>query len=45
MNPWCTIGGVATSVCQTSELIMLVFNIIPIFNPSFLKIKLNIKAR
>lgn len=24
MNPWCTIGGVASSVCQTSELIMLV---------------------
>ncbi len=22
MNPWCTIGGVASSVCQTSELIM-----------------------
>lgn len=22
MNPWCTIGGVATAVCQTSELIM-----------------------
>lgn len=22
MNPWCTIGGVATSVCQSSELIM-----------------------
>ena len=23
MNPWCTIGGVATSVCQPTDLIML----------------------
>ena len=22
MNPWCTIGGVATTVCQPNELIM-----------------------
>ena len=22
MNPWCTIGGVATTVCQSNDLIM-----------------------
>ena len=22
MNPWCTIGGVATTVCQPNEFIM-----------------------
>ena len=24
MNPWCTVGGVATTVCQPNEFIMLV---------------------